>query len=102
MKDGDRLLEMICELRDAKGAKAKAVVLEKYQYSPVFREFLYYALNPLLSYNLSEKTLRLAGGEKYSRDTDLVFFTNYFDCCEYLSRLRCDGPSGKNAFVRLL
>lgn len=119
MKDGDRLLEMICELRDAKGAKAKAAVLEKYKGSPIFRDFLYYALNPLLSYNLSEKTLRLAGGEKYSRDTDLVFFTNYFDCCEYLSRLRgiddatvrqvktllygyCDNKSDRELWIKLL
>jgi len=42
---------------NASGAKAKQAVLEKYRNDRDFCQYLYYALNPILSYHLSEKTL---------------------------------------------
>lgn len=51
------MIEKIQELMNASGAKAKQAVLEKYRDDEDFRAFLYYALNPRLSYHLSEKTL---------------------------------------------
>ena len=51
------MIEKIQELMNASGAKAKQAVLEKYRDDEDFREFLYYALNPRLSYHLSENTL---------------------------------------------
>ena len=80
------MIEPILELQRAQGAKAKQAVLSKYRNDEFFRRFLYYALNPMLTYNLSEKTLRLKSGE--SIEGDLHFFEDCFSCCEFLSRLR--------------
>lgn len=84
---GMRMLEQVLELQNARGSLAKSAVLRKYREEPEFRAFLYYALNPLLTYNLSEKTLRDLL-DRGNDDTALMFFKNIFDCCEYLSRLR--------------
>lgn len=81
------MLESILELKKASGANAKLAVLKKYRYDEFFKRFLYYALNPSITYNLSENTLRLKEGESYD-ETGLFFFNDFFDCCEYLSRLR--------------
>lgn len=80
------MLSKIRELRDAKGAKAKEAVLRKYRDDVEFRGFLYYVLNPLLTYRLSEKTLRLKPGEEH--ETPRVFDDHLYDMCEYLSKLR--------------
>lgn len=79
-------LNKIRELRDANGAKAKEAVLRKYRDDVEFRGFLYYALNPLLTYRLSEKTLRLNPGEERCETPRL--FDDLYDMCEYLSKLR--------------
>lgn len=81
------MLESILELKKADGANAKLAVLAKYRYDEFFKRFLYYALNPSITYNLSENTLRLKDGESYD-GAGLFFFHDFFDCCEYLSRLR--------------
>lgn len=81
------MIESILELQSASGANTKIAILKKYRDNEWFRNFLYYALNPLLSYNLSERTLRNLCGEKM-KDVKQMFFKNIFDCCEYLSRLR--------------
>lgn len=78
-------IKPIMELQNASGAKAKQAIIERYSGNNQFRKFLYYALNPLLSYNLSERTLLKDNGDI---DAELVFFNNIFECCEYLSRLR--------------
>lgn len=74
----------IDELQRVSGFKAKQRVLEKYADDETFKKFLYYALNPMITYNLSEKVLR-----KFPKsDAKLVLFYDIFECCEYLSRLR--------------
>lgn len=81
------MVESILELQSASGANAKIAVLKKYCDDIWFRNFLYYALNPLITYNLSEKTLREMDVKKL-KGVKSMFFTDIFDCCEYLSRLR--------------
>lgn len=81
------MVEKIIELQEAKGTNAKLSVVRKYRDDNDFRLLLYYALNPLITYNLSEKTLRDMNDEKLV-GTQNVFFSGVFDCCEYLSRLR--------------
>lgn len=48
----------IINLQAAKGANAKKQIIENNKDNSDFREILYYALHPLLTYNMSEKTLR--------------------------------------------
>ena len=81
------MVEQILELQNAKGSNAKLTVLRKYREDNWFRMFLYYALNPLLTYNLSEATLRKRT-ETEEEKQPLIFFNNIFECCEFLSRLR--------------
>ena len=61
----------IYNLQKARGAIAKKQIIEANKGNGEFRELLYYALHPLLSYKVSEKTLRDARplydeGETYS------------------------------------
>ena len=81
------MFEKIIELQQAQGAKAKIAVLEKYKDDIDFCRLLYYALNPLISYRLSEKTLRELDMEAL-KNAKPVSFNGILDCCEYLSRLR--------------
>lgn len=53
-------ISAIYDLQAARGAIAKKQVIESNQDNVMFRELLYYALHPLLSYKVSEKTLREA------------------------------------------
>lgn len=76
----------IIELQTISDAKAKQDILQRYASNEWFKKFLYYALNPLLTYNISEKTLRDFDGA--DKGIQLQFFNNIFECCEYLSRLR--------------
>lgn len=80
-------INSVLELQRASGTNAKRDVLIKYSEDQWFRMFLYYALNPLISYNISEKTLR-NGEDAGTKNSKLVFFNDIFECCEYLSRLR--------------
>lgn len=50
----------IIDLQTAKGAIAKKQIIKANKENGEFRELLYYALHPLLTYNMSEKTLRNA------------------------------------------
>lgn len=79
----------ILELQKVSGANAKQKILKKYAEDNWFRMFLYFALNPLITYNLSEKTLSKNDSDDTAlADTGLIFFNDIFECCEYLSRLR--------------
>ena len=74
----------IYALKNMRGANKKKEFIRNNAEDVDFKLFLYYALNPMLSYNLSEKTLSdLYGCE----DTPKPFF-DIFDCCQYLSCLR--------------
>lgn len=79
----------ILELQKVSGANAKQEVIRQHADDEWFKMFLYFALNPLLTYNLSEKTLaKTESDDAVLANTRLIFFNNIFECCEFLSRLR--------------
>lgn len=79
----------ILELQKVTGANAKQKVIRQHADDEWFKMFLYFALNPLLTYNLSEKTLaKTDSDDSVLANTRLIFFNNIFECCEFLSRLR--------------
>lgn len=79
----------IYALQSLNGANAKQKFIKDHSNDEWFKRFLYYALNPVLTYNISEKTLRkLVDTPLTNADAKLVFFNDIFECCEYLSRLR--------------
>ncbi len=67
------MINKIIELKNASGRKNKISILQKYASDKEFCRLLYYTLNPLLAYNVSESTLRTKDDIEDSR---LVFFTN--------------------------
>lgn len=77
----------IVELQRTTGSNEKAKFIKEHSKDNSFKLLLYYALNPLLTYNLSENTLRKNVDDIPPRK-GLVLFTDIFDCCEQLSRLR--------------
>lgn len=82
------MFEPIIELQKTSGQKAKVDVIRKYSGDYSFQRFLYYALNPAVTFNLSERSLALKDREQALLEAPLVFFDDVFSCCEYLSRLR--------------
>ncbi len=79
----------IYALQSLNGANAKQEFIKAHSDDSWFRRFLYYALNPVLTYNISEKTLRtVVDTSPADENAKLVFFSDIFECCEYLSRLR--------------
>lgn len=80
------LTEKVIALQELNGANEKQRFLKENADDARFTKFLYYALNPLLTYNLSENTLR--DKPDNSPCKGFITFTDIFDCCEQLSRLR--------------
>lgn len=80
------LTEKVIAFQELNGAIEKQRFLKENTDDARFTKFLYYALNPLLTYNLSENTLRSQSDK--SMGNGFVTFTDIFDCCEQLSRLR--------------
>lgn len=79
----------ILELQKVSGTNAKQEVIRQHADDEWFKMFLYFALNPLLTYNLSEKTLAKTDADDAAlANTVLMFFNNIFECCDFLSRLR--------------
>lgn len=79
----------ILELQKVTGANAKQEVIRQHADDEWFKMFLYFALNPLITYNLSEKTLAKTDADDAAlANTRLIFFNNIFECCDFLSRLR--------------
>ena len=76
----------ILVLQAITGANDKQKFIKDHAGDENFRNFLFYALNPLLSYNLSEATLRKE--DTSVPNTGYRPFKDIFECCEYLSRLR--------------
>lgn len=76
----------ILSLLAINGSNDKQKFIKEHANDEGFKSFLYYALNPLLSYNLSEKTLRKEDG--IPQNSGYKPFKDIFECCEYLSRLR--------------
>lgn len=76
-------------LQSLNGVNSKQEFIKAHSNDDWFKKFLYYALNPVLTYNFSEKTLRkFVGTPPADEKAKLVFFGDIFECCEYLSRLR--------------
>lgn len=78
----------IYELQSLTGAIAKQNFIKEHADDEWFCKFLYYALNPMLAYNLSEKTLcteKRTGLTGVGREP---MFENIFDCCEKLSKMK--------------
>lgn len=79
----------IYQLQKISGANEKKKFLAEHSEDEWVRKFLYYALNPLLTYNISETTLyKLLDSPTQDDVQKLLFFNDIFECCEYLSRLR--------------
>lgn len=80
----------IITLQSITGAKAKQEFIKNHSNDKWFCKFLYYALNPILTYNVSEKTL-----EKFEpveeplpkNNREIMYFNNIFSWCDYLSKL---------------
>lgn len=76
-------------LQSLNGVNSKQEFIKAHSNDDWLKKFLYYALNPVLTYNISEKTLRkFVGTPPADEKAKLVFFGDIFECCEYLSRLR--------------
>lgn len=76
-------------LQSLNGVNSKQEFIKAHSNDDWFKKFLYYALNPVLTYNVSEKTLRkFVATPPADEKAKLVFFGDIFECCEYLSRLR--------------
>lgn len=79
----------IYSLQSLKGINNKRDFIKTHLTDEWFKKFLYYALNPILTYNISERTLRnLLKKSPHDNLKHLMFFNDIFECCEFLSRLR--------------
>ena len=77
----------IVALRKAKGTKLKQNIIRDMSGNQWFMNYLYYLLNPMLTYKLSEKTLSSITCDEWN-GVDLPSFCDLFTCCEYLSKLK--------------
>lgn len=75
-------VKAVLEIQSVSGSKAKKAVIQKYAEDETFKQLLYYALNPMLTYNVLESTLRIAA--EYNPKITLTF-TDIFTICEELS-----------------
>lgn len=84
------MINEINRLKNALSVKEKQRIILDNADSSEFINLLFYIVNPLISYRLSEKTLRLTKNDmefiKHNRNASC--FNSIFDCCSYLSGLR--------------
>lgn len=79
----------IIALQSIKGINGKCDFIREHKNDEDLKKILYYALNPLITYHISEKTVcKLLNSADNNEFQKLVFFNDIFECCEYLSRLR--------------
>ena len=78
----------IYKLQSIAGANAKCEFIKAHRDDTYFKRFLYFALNPMLTYNISKKSTDKLMAEENFDGQKLIFFNDIFDCCEHLSRLR--------------
>ena len=76
------MVNKILELQSAVGSNAKQAILNKYSDDEPFCKFLYFALNPMLTYNLSEKTL--TNMNKVALDNCDLLYQDIFECWQIL------------------
>lgn len=79
------LTEIIHTMQSLRGTNEKAEFIKANAGNDAFRSFLFYALNPLLTYKVSEQTLARSGG--YDPKITLTA-TDIFSVCDMLSRRR--------------
>ena len=75
-------INALYDLQAAKGANAKKQIIEKNKDNRNFCRLLYYALHPLLTYKVSEKTLTTPVSKVYGRHIEIL---NIFCLCEILA-----------------
>lgn len=93
------LINKIIAIQEATGILNKQRIIETNKDSEDFKKLLYYALNPLLTYKVSEKTLR----KKVPDSWQSFAYNDIFEICETLSkRSAADDAtvSRVNAFLR--
>ena len=78
----------IVTLQAIQGSNAKKEFIRTNKDNEWFRRFLYYALNPMLTYNISENTMKKLLESETTGVQKLILFEEIFECCEFLSRLR--------------
>jgi DNA ligase-1 len=78
----------IYKLQSITGANAKCEFIKAHRDDTYFKRFLYFALNPMLTYNISKKSIDKLMAEENFDGQKLIFFNDIFECCEHLSRLR--------------
>ena len=78
----------IYKLQSIAGANAKCEFIKAHRDDTYFKRFLYFALNPMLTYNISKKSTNKLMAEENFDGQKLIFFNDIFECCEHLSRLR--------------
>lgn len=78
----------IYKLQSIAGANAKCEFIKAHRDDTYFKRFLYFALNPMLKYNISKKSTDKLMAEENFDGQKLIFFNDIFECCEHLSRLR--------------
>lgn len=78
-------VKAVLEIQSDSGSNAKKAVIQKYAEDETFKRLLYYALNPMLTYNLSEATLR---DRTYPDFYIRKVFPDIFAVCEKLSARR--------------
>lgn len=75
-------IEKMKELQEAVGATQKQSILKKYENDQDFCQILYYALNPMLSYKISEQTMNQSAP---SNPNAPVVLCNIYTICETLA-----------------
>lgn len=80
-------IEAVLEIQNARGSNAKKAVIEKYKDYPWVRMLLYYALNPMLTYKISEQTL-LAAMQKPDLPENNLGPMKLFDVCSELAGMK--------------
>lgn len=78
----------IYKLQSIIGTNAKQEFIKQHSNDDWFCKFLYYALNPMITYNLSEKTLSTPTIGTGYIPSESEMFRDIFECCEYLAARR--------------
>lgn len=96
------VFDSVKTLININGINQKQLFIKENIGDECFAKFLYYALNPFLSFNLSERTLRGTYSITDSDRNQRSQFEDVFSCCEYMSRKRGVSTSDIMAVKRLL
>lgn len=76
-------IDKILSVQSAKGSLKKKDIISKNKDDEKFKSLLYYALNPMFTYKISEKTLK----EKWDEEAVPVY-SNIFELCEHLNDIK--------------